>query len=327
MVDDSLKSKLKEKLQQGEISQEEYDYYFSKFQTMGILADDSYHKSEKIKNIKVSGVKTLEGGSFGQIITRGRLVLQGDTQCQKLSVTGSIDIEGDLTVLTSSSISGSLSVAGDANMLGDMSSTGSTKVDGKLSVGSKLSSSGEIIVEGDIVTDNQLIFNGRLNCQNIRSASKVKLSGKIIIDNEIVAEEIVISKGEIKVGGDIKAKKINISGPFSDIDVEFINEFEDVKNLSDLVQATTKFAKEIVPNVGGLLSSIMDSISSPASENVIINGNIEGDFIKLSNAIIKGDIVGDEIVLGRNLKVEGQVKYRKSINNANYDGISIHKIG
>lgn len=326
MVDDSLKSKLKEKLEQGEISQEEYDYYFSKFQTLGILTDDSYHKSDKIKNIQVSGVKTMEGGSFGQIISRGRLVLQGNTECQKLSVTGSMDIEGDLTVITSSSISGSLNISGDAKLLGPMSSTGSTKVEGKLSVGSKLSSSGEIIVEGDIVTDNQLIFNGKLNCQNIRSASKVKLSGKITIDNEIVAEEIVISKGEIEVGGDIKAKKINISGFFSDFDVDFINEFEDVKNISDLVQATTKFAKEIVPNVGGLLSSIMGSISSPVSDNVIINGNIEGDIVKLSNAIIKGDIIGDDIILGRNLKVEGQVKYRKSINNANYDGISIHKI-
>ena len=29
MVDDSFKSKLKEKLEEGEISQEEYDYYLS----------------------------------------------------------------------------------------------------------------------------------------------------------------------------------------------------------------------------------------------------------------------------------------------------------
>ncbi|OLS29266.1 MAG: hypothetical protein HeimC2_01130 [Candidatus Heimdallarchaeota archaeon LC_2] len=326
MVDDSLNSKLKEKLQKGEISQEEYDYFHSKFRKLGILIDDHNEEPEKVKNILVSGVKTMEGGIYKQIISRGRLVIQGNTECQKLSVTGSMDIEGGLTVFKSSSISGSLTVAGDAKFLGPMSSTGSTNVSGMLIAASKLSSSGELHVEGDIVTDNHWVFNGKLNCKNIRSSSKIKLSGNISITGDVIAEEFVVSKGEIKVGGDIKAKKINIASSFTEIDVDFVNEFEDIKNLSDLIQATTKFAKEIVPNVGGLLSSFMDNIVSPDSHMVTVNGNIDGNEVKLSNAIIEGEVIGDDIVLGRNLKIKGQVKYRNSINKSQYEGISIHKI-
>ncbi|MCE7735319.1 MAG: hypothetical protein GPJ54_10610 [Candidatus Heimdallarchaeota archaeon] len=326
MSDGSLKDKLKQKLQAGEISQEEYDYFLQKFRSLGIFSDDQTKDSGKRENLQVTGVKMIKGGYFGDILTRGRLEIEGDTECDKLSVHGSLEIEGSLSVINSSSISGSIKIEGDTKFGGPISSTGSIKIEGDLLATSKLSSSGAINVDGDIKTNSALVFNGKLNCTNIQSSSILKLSGVIGVDGNIIAETISISNGTIQVGGDIRGKTIMISGKFGDVEFDFLKEFEDVKDIPDLVKATTTFAKDIVPNIGNLVSTIFGSVTSPDSEQVNVFGNIEADNVVISNTIVHGSITADEIVLGRNLKVHGKVKYRKSINKEQYEGIEIQRI-
>lgn len=326
MSDESLDNKLKQKLEAGEITREEYDYFLKKFRSLGILTKESTNEIGKRENLQFTGTKSIKGGSFGDILTRGRLEIDGDTECEKLSVYGSLEVDGSLSVIDSSSISGNLNVSGDSKFGGPISSTGSINIDGDLLATSKLSSSGSIKVDGEIKTDSALVFNGKLNCSSIQSSSILKLSGMINVDGNILAETLSISNGTIQVGGNILGKTIKISGQFGDVEFDFLKEFEDVKDIPDLVKATTTFAKDIVPNIGNLVSTIFGSVSSPVSEQVNVFGNIEAEKVIISNTIVHGDITADEIILGRNLKVHGKVNYRKSINKEQYEGIKIQQI-
>ncbi|MHA2099572.1 MAG: hypothetical protein ACW99A_12925 [Candidatus Kariarchaeaceae archaeon] len=309
MSDPSLVDKLKEKVVQGEITQEEYDYFYNKFTSLGIISENEEGSKQKKENIQVSGVKTTKGGIFGHIQTRGRLKIEGNTECDKLSVFGSLDVDGNLSVIKTCSISGSMIVVGDASFGGPISSTGSIKINGSLLSTSKLSSSGSIIVDKIIKTDHPLVFNGKLQCSDIQSSSNLKLSGKIDVEGNILAETLSISNGVIIVGGNILGKNINISGSGDNIDTDFLKDFEDVKDIPDLIHVTANFAKELIPNIGNLVTSVFDSITSQDGDRVNIHGDIEGNKIVISNAIVHGNIRGDEIVLGRNLQVRGKVEY------------------
>ncbi|MHA2276761.1 MAG: hypothetical protein ACXAC2_13390, partial [Candidatus Kariarchaeaceae archaeon] len=121
-------------------------------------------------------------------------------------------------------------------------------------------------------------------------------------------------------------KNINISGSGDNIDTDFLKDFEDVKDIPDLIHVTANFAKELIPNIGNLVTSVFDSITSQDGDRVNIHGDIEGNKIVISNAIVHGNIRGDEIVLGRNLQVRGKVEYTKSINKLEYEGIEIEKV-
>lgn len=326
MSEDSLSDKLKRKMEDGEITQEEYDYFLKKFDSLGILTDDQSKTSDKRENLQVTGVKSIPGGLFGDILSRGRLEIEGDTECDKLSVYGSLDVNGALSVLSSSSISGSLNVSGESKFGAPLSSTGSIKCEGNLLTTSKLSASGSIDVEGDLKTNSPLVFNGNLSCSNIQSSSVLKLSGIVDVDGNILANELSISNGTIKVNGNILGNRIKISGQFDDADFDFLKDFEDVKDIPDLVKATTNFAKDLIPNIGNLVTSVFGSITSTTQEQVNVFGNIEGKKVIISNTIVHGNITADEIVLGRNLKVHGKVNYRKSINKEQYEGIKIQRI-
>ena len=229
-------------------------------------------------------------------------------------------------VINSTSISGSLNVSDESKFGGPISSTGSIKINGNLLATSKLSSSGSIDVDGDIKTNSPLVFNGRLTCSSIQSSSKLNLSGTINVEGNILTEKLSISNGTISVGGDILGKTIKITGPFDDTDFDFIPEFDDINEISDLVKVTTNFAKDLIPSIGNLLSSVFESITSPTTEQINVFGNIEGKKVVISNTIVHGDITADEVVLGRNLKINGKVRYRKSINKEQYEGIEIQKI-
>lgn len=336
MSHDSLEDRLKQKLKSGEISKEEYDELFVKFNNLGMLSESpTTEPGSKIKNLIITGTRTIDGGSFGQIISTGKLIADGNLECQRLSISGSVDVDGELTVIGNSSVNGELLTSGVVKFGGPLSSTGSLNIGGGLFCTSKCSSSGEMIVEGTFTSDHPLSFNGRMSVENIMSSSTIRLAGEISIFGSVVGEMIELSKGAISIGGDVKGKRIYIADPFKSLKLTVTQELENIgadlgkqsiNDIGEIAVTATKFASNLIPGIGSVVSSISDLIGGKPTDEIDIQGNIEGNEVVIANTIVHGDVIADTITIGNNVVVKGSVKYRNSINKTEYQGIKIVKI-
>lgn len=85
-------------------------------------------------------------------------------------------------------------------------------------------------------------------------------------------------------------------------------------------------------SLSGLITNVITNVVPPVIDSIIgafnpqemklqVAGNIEGNDLYISNCIVSGNIIGDKIVIGPNVKLDGKIRYKDSLqvdNDKNY---------
>jgi len=323
----TLEDKLKQKLANGEIDQEEFDSMMKKFADLDLLS--SRVESGSRKNYSFSGSKTIEGGEISQPIrVSGKLNSTGSISCPSISVSGSATIQGALTVVGPSKISGSLRIQDDAKFGSYFKLSGMTEIGGSAYFTDDLKVSGKLLVEEKLVTGSDMKISGRLDADSINSEARIKLSGKVTVANNIIAEEFITSGGRSLVEGSIRATTVEIAKKNrpkieqqKEIEDEFNREFGDDEEFGSLGSFIANMVTSFVPKV---LNSTLGVNRVPGI--FTIKQNIEADQIDISYTHVGGDVIGNDIIIGPDVVIEGRIKYRNSINVPEDSSYKIEKI-
>ena len=128
----TMEMKLKEKLASGEISDEEYNELYQKFSDLDLLGSTVKSKAKPPPHTwSFSGSSQSSGGEIdGPVISSGKLSVDGDLKCQRLSISGSIKVDGDLTVIGRTSASGRIVVNGNSKFGGPVAINGDLALEG-----------------------------------------------------------------------------------------------------------------------------------------------------------------------------------------------------
>ena len=350
---DNLEFSLKHKLKIGEITQEEFDDFILKFKKLGLISD-AIPQKKVITKLNVEGSKDIDGVVVeGPVIVSGRLNVDGNLECNRLSISGSTNVYGDLRVFNKSSLSGELNVDGSAEFLGPVSTTGTLKVDQVIKSADNFSISGNMTVNDDFKLGAELKIFGQLKARNVKSAGKINVIGVLNADS-VLAEEFSFHprvSGEpigSQISGNLRASEIIIStkllanlhktmdlSKVTDSLAELKLNIGDVENTLSLKGLVDGLVENFIPKVldevstktEGLLDIIntVGTVFTPKSKFIIL-GNIEGKNVKVANVTVHGDIIGDTIFIGPGVEVRGKIKYRKEINIKEGSDYHVEKI-
>ena len=153
------------------------------------------------KNISISGMASLKGGTYGNVSISGSGKVNGDMDVEKMSVSGTVSIDGNL----------------DANKI---NISGNSKVNGYVK-------SDEIVLAGAFKCTSKVeceIFNcnGTFDVRDMLNAEsiKVEVSGRCSV-SEIGCQSIQVKKGSSKgfLKGIFGNKKVGISDPKLVVDI------------------------------------------------------------------------------------------------------------
>jgi cytoskeletal protein CcmA (bactofilin family) len=311
----SLEDKLRQKLEAGEITQEEYDDLMSKFENFDLLSSTvggHHHGSPhgRQKGWKFVGSARVKGEETNEPVkVSGKLVVDGSLKCPELKVSGSTEIFGDLTVIEATKISGKLNIDGEGKFGGSMALSGKANCSGNMYFTENMKISGKLNTPGDIIIGQNAAISGKIYAHSLKSKGSVKISGGITVDTDVLSDEFYCS-GFGKIGGNLTGNLIEISKKYRermilDDPEKTVRETEGVDSIPDLGDILTKVIKKFVPVFN------MGSFGKPGIFNV--NGNIEGKTVDVSYTEVEGDIIADHVLLGPGVVVKGVVQYRESI--------------
>lgn len=185
--------------------------------------DDSYSQ----KDLHISGVKTVEAGSYGNIHVSGKADMTGPVQCLGLHVSGTVAAGGDLVCVDEASVSGKLVAKGQLVGQKGFKISGQVMADGPVTVGNmavsgQLSSKDAIRAEGlkvsgqiqsPSLTASTLSVSGELNVRDQLSAAQGVISGSVTVQGDMAVQDLKIylpvGKGESQIHH-IEAKKLFI---------------------------------------------------------------------------------------------------------------------
>lgn len=314
----SLETKLREKLANGEITQEEYDKLMEKFGNLDLLSSrvDSEKTRHKSSHTHWSpmGKSTIEGGEYEKPISiSGKLVATGPIKCPSMRISGSALVDGDLTVVDSTKISGTLSIAEGAKFGGPFSLSGKVEIGGDTYFTDTVKISGKIGIRGNVVAGKPIKISGKLNSNSLRSTSSMKLSGKVNINEDLLAEEFITSGGGSYIGGSLKATTVEIARKYrerqSSDEYDVTEDASNLEDIPDLGHFITNIVTKFVPQV--LMKTIGGNGGPPST--FMVDGNIEGKIIDISYTHVKGDLIADIVKIGPGVIIEGKIIYRESI--------------
>ncbi|MHA2402633.1 MAG: hypothetical protein ACXADH_06535 [Candidatus Kariarchaeaceae archaeon] len=315
----SLEENLKKKLENGEISQEEYDELIKKFSDLDLLSskiDHKQHKHHRKHKWSFTGSANVEGDDVdGPVRVSGRLSVDGDLKCQSLRVSGASSIHGNLTVLETSKVSGALTVHGDAKFGEAVKSSGKMVVDNNLYLTGPLKISGHVKTGGEIVAGEPIQVSGKVNTQEIRSKSQIKISGKLNVTENVIADELITSGASSSIGGNLQARRVEIAQRYRLQTVqgkedESMGDPDEIDSLPDLGRFISKMVTKFIP----MTISSMGFGGSLGKPGIFeVGGNIEGSEIDISHTHVTGDVVGDQVIVGPEVVIDGVIKYRDTL--------------
>ncbi|RMG21823.1 MAG: SHOCT domain-containing protein [Methanobacteriota archaeon] len=314
--------RLREKLEAGEITQEEYEQLLKGLEKIGALEDETAGEndpSEKVYDkIVVNGAKTIPGGvNKGSTHINGKLRSTGPLVTNSLNINGKADFEQGIEV------KGDTKINGKANVIGKAVFLGATKISGKLEAknnvvfGSEARISGKVSTQGEVVSGEILKIAGKMKAQSLSSTGKIIASGPIEIYEGIVAEEFISKAG----GGQakfIKGRRIVVGEEYSLRSYESKGKIkvDEINNFAELARYLTDV----------IATAVFRSRHYGEPRVFEIEETIEGEEIQLSYAHVKGDVIGDRIIIDENTQIEGVIRYRESVTlpeNGNYETVQI----
>ncbi len=166
------------------------------------------------KHISISGSANISGGKVNKSIRISGLgKINGDLECNELTLSGSLKGSGNITVHGDVSSSGSFNVAGF--LYGDESAdfAGSTQVGNIITIQGTLIASGKFKGGNFVRGDQGIKFSGSSDINgNLSSEKNISIDGSTNIEGNVVAEDIIIGVSEkikkqhYKILGSILAK-------------------------------------------------------------------------------------------------------------------------
>jgi len=307
-TDDTLEERLAHKLDNGEISQDEYEELYEKFSSLGLLRSKRSDKKRSSENYTKTGSDHFKGGKVnGPVNIHGRAIIENSMDCKRLSVSGSVRVDGDLIVHGKTSVSGELRIDGSGKFLDRIAVSGSIETDTDLIAFSNSSFAGKTLILGDFITEGKTTISGSFSADNIKSTGMIKSDAKIDVRGTVICDDFEVQAGIVHIGEDLRAKQIRLFTQFRtiqmerpQIDVSFDNISEVLSNVVDMVFPT------LIESVKGIFDM------NPRTCR--IDGDLEGEIIDISHTIIKGDITGRRISIGPGVTVDGKIKYHETID-------------
>jgi len=325
MTDETVENKLRAKLESGEIDQEEYDTLIAKFSDLDLLS--STVETSKKRNYSYSGSRTIDGGEIPQPIrVSGKMTALNSVSCPSFQVSGSAIINGDLSVAGPTKVSGSLKITENGKFGGPFKLSGKTiigvsayfmdeaKISGNLQAGEKMN------------TDSNLKISGKLTAVEVQSTAALTVSGKIETTGDVNVNTFVSSGGASQIGGSLIGEKIEIAKIFREgaEHAEFEAQMDDdnIQSLGDLGYFISNMVTKFIPKlVNEVVSGAMSGKQSPP-KIFRIEQDLRGKNVDISYTHINGDLEGDDMVIGPEVTVGGEIRYRNSISvpeGSNYE--------
>ncbi len=302
---DTLEHRLKQKLESGELSLEEYKELFDKFQKLGLLdAIPGSAKTETFRSsLMVTGRRAFDTSLEvdGAVTVAGTLKVEGDLHCTKLAIAGSGEISGQVLVSGKMSVNGKLHVERSMKIQGDSSITGKCSCLDNLVIVGNCNVAGKLNVDGTVSVGNRLGILGKVSCSRLECAGRIKLSGKLHTAEDVVCEEFfapLVNRSAI--GGNLIAKKIQIGHHGYEFGKRSIKADE--------------FTGDIVEFVMEVVDTILWQKKAETKHQFRIQGSVRGETIQISGIRVEGDVVGDRITIGPNTIVGGTVLYKETIS-------------
>ncbi len=314
----SLRDSLEEKLQSGEISEDEYVALKQQLDKIGLLDHEEPDRIDQDK-LSITGSKSIGGGKIkGPIKVAGSFISRGKVEAESLSVAGKASIQDDLVIAETAKIAGKMVVDGRVSIGENFKVAGKVEISEDLEVGEDLKISGKLNVNGHVLSQHDIKVSGKISCLSLTSKNLLKSDGALDIKEDVHALEF-ISEGGGNIGGSLYADEIsvnsrNFSYIMNDDDIDL--HIDDNIDFLELKSMINNIVKNIIGGFG--------TVKNP--KPLIIEQNVEGKSISLSNTVVKGDVIGDIIKIGKNTKVEGTVRYRDTVEVEDEIEVKLEKI-
>ncbi|OLS28825.1 MAG: hypothetical protein HeimC2_04260 [Candidatus Heimdallarchaeota archaeon LC_2] len=313
----NLEESLKQKLESGEITEEEYNKLISKFGDLDLLSsniDSSPKKSTKTRTKwRFAGSANVDGDEIDvPVKVSGKLHVTGDLKCPEMKISGKTIIDGNLTVIEELKISGLLSVSEDAKLGGTVKVSGKLDVNKNLYITEYAKISGKLTVTENIISGDELIVSGKIIASSVQSKGLVKSSGTVNIAQDLIANEFISSGGGSIIGGNLEAinveiaKRYRVSKYEENLDED---EVGSIDNFNDLGRFVSNLVGKIVPKIINM--GFGDDHRTPKIFS--IEGNLIGSTVDISYTHIKGDLIADDVIIGPKVVIEGTIRYKNSI--------------
>lgn len=317
----NLEESLKQKLESGEITEEEYNNLVSKFGDLDLLSSRvDPHERVKKKRTKwrFAGSATVDGDEIDDPVkVSGKLFVNGDLKCPTMKISGKTTIDGNLTVIESLKTSGLLSVTEDAKLGGTVKVSGKLDVLKNLYITEYAKVSGKLTVSENLVSGDQLIVSGKIIANNVQSKGLVKSSGMVKIAQDLIANDFISSGGGSIIGGNLEAMNVEIARRYRESTYEEDNpEDEATEDLNDDINDLNDLGRFVSDLVGKIVPKFINmglGNSSRPPKIFTIEGDLKGSTVDISYTHIKGDLFADDVILGPEVTVEGTIRYKNSI--------------
>jgi cytoskeletal protein CcmA (bactofilin family) len=240
--------------------------------------------------LKFTGVSKIKGGKIEKDIQiYGSSLVEGDLECLSLQVFGMLKCEGNVIAHGDINTSGNFNCDGNLKAEGLVKFASATSIKGNCHIQNDLKTSGTFSCEGDFISDS-----------NIESAGSTKIEGSMNVQGNIN------SSGSLEIEGNLRIQK-NLNGS-GKIKVEGNIEVRECIEVNGVVKCEGNMSASsiIIQMPGGLLArKIMRKF-----EHSKIEGNMSAEtVIDIQNIDIEGNVSGNFIKLGPKTKIEGNVSY------------------
>jgi cytoskeletal protein CcmA (bactofilin family) len=266
-MDEDLKRKMKEKLDQGIITQELYDEILTRWKT----TQDEDNKKEKNPEEKHEN-KEHERNSTVNVMGLGKF---DDIYAKELTVSGSVKVSGNVDV-SNMDVSGAASIGGNITLSGDLDISGS-------------------LVAGGSISCESLDLAGSLKAEELVSG-KIDSSGWLTIKKGIKAEIINIDGAIESDGVDCNSIQIDISSTRGKITKLLCNTVN-IRRQRRIFRSASIKIDEITCKTAELEGVIAKSI---IGDDVTLGDGCEVDYVEAStlkmseNAIVRKRNIRDD---------------------------------
>lgn len=310
----TLKEKLQQKLEAGEIDQTEYEELLAKFEDLDLLSskvEKETRKESMKKRVITSGHARIENEVVeGPVKVSGRLSTVSNLKCESMSISGSASISGDLSVVDNTRVSGKLSADNDAKFGGVVKISGKLIAGGNIYCTDYLTVSGKVLSEGDVVLGADAKISGKLKSKSLRSTALFRISGAVTIENDLLAKEFISSGGKSIVGGNLQAERIEIAKNYREK-----YDPQDLAEQAEGLDSIPALGSFVAKMITSFIPSIINKGSFSGPPRIFeIYGDLRGNNVDISYTHIKGDLVADNVIIGPGVTVEGAIKYVSSID-------------